>query len=102
MVDIVLINPHFDVSYWGLEHAVPFLGVKAVLPVACLPLVAALTPAEYRVSREYRHWILRVARRRRDPEIIQSCAIKCAIHYHIHRMIEQMDASPPLEVPEAA
>jgi radical SAM superfamily enzyme YgiQ (UPF0313 family) len=50
MADIVLINPRFDVSYWGLEHAVPFLGVKAVLPVACLPLVAALTPAEHRVT----------------------------------------------------
>ncbi len=38
----------------------------------------------------------------RRPEIIQSCAIKCAMHYHIHRMIEQMDASPPLAVPQAA
>ena len=55
------------------------------------------------LRREYRHWILRVARRRRDnPEIIQSCAIKCAMHYHIHRMIEQMGASPPLAVPQAA
>ena len=26
MADIVLINPRFDISYWGLEHAVPFLG----------------------------------------------------------------------------
>ena len=28
----------------------PFLGVKAVLPVAGLRLVAALTPAEHRVT----------------------------------------------------
>ena len=45
MADIVLINPRFEISYWGLEHAMPFLGVKAILPVANLPLLAALTPA---------------------------------------------------------
>jgi radical SAM superfamily enzyme YgiQ (UPF0313 family) len=50
MADIVLINPRFEVSYWGLEHALPFLGKKANLPVACLPLLAALTPAEHRVT----------------------------------------------------
>ena len=42
MADIVLINPRFEVSYWGMEHALPFLGKRANLPVACLPLLAAL------------------------------------------------------------
>ena len=46
MADIVLVNPRFKVSYWGLEHALPLFG-KAVLPTACLPLLAALTPAEH-------------------------------------------------------
>jgi radical SAM superfamily enzyme YgiQ (UPF0313 family) len=50
MADIVIINPRFDVSYWGLEHAMPFLGAKAVLPVASLPLLAALTPPEHAVT----------------------------------------------------
>src|SRR6266567_1629829 len=50
MADIVLINPRFEVSYWGLEHAMPFLGIKAVLPVANLPLLAALTPPGHRVT----------------------------------------------------
>ena len=50
MADIVLINPRFEVSYWGLEHALPFLGKRANLPVACLPLLAALTPAEHTVT----------------------------------------------------
>ena len=50
MADIVLINPRFEVSYWGLEHALPLLGKKGNLPVACLPLLAALTPAEHRVT----------------------------------------------------
>ena len=50
MLDIVIINPKFEVSYWGLEHALPLLGKKANLPVACLPLLAALTPPEHRVT----------------------------------------------------
>ena len=50
MGDIVLINPRFEVSYWGLEHAMPFLGIKAVLPVANLPLLAALTPSRHSVT----------------------------------------------------
>ena len=50
MADIVLINPRFEVSYWGMEHALPFLGKRANLPVACLPLLAALTPPEHTVT----------------------------------------------------
>ena len=50
MADIVLINPRFEVSYWGLEHALPLLAKRANLPTACLPLLAALTPAGHRVT----------------------------------------------------
>ena len=50
MADIVLINPRFEISYWGLEHAVPFLGAKAAMPVANLPLLAALTPSGHKVT----------------------------------------------------
>jgi radical SAM superfamily enzyme YgiQ (UPF0313 family) len=50
MADIVLINPRFEVSYWGLEHALPIVGKRANLPVAALPLLAALTPAEHTVT----------------------------------------------------
>lgn len=50
MADIVLINPRFEVSYWGMEHALPLFGKKANLPVACLPLLAALTPAEHTIT----------------------------------------------------
>src|SRR5262249_6046227 len=50
MADIVLVNPRFNVSYWGLEHALPLLGKKANLPVACLPLLAALTPPGHNVT----------------------------------------------------
>jgi radical SAM superfamily enzyme YgiQ (UPF0313 family) len=50
MAKIVLINPRFEVSYWGMEFALPFIGKKANLPVACLPLLAALTPGEHSVT----------------------------------------------------
>src|SRR3954451_20071304 len=50
MADIALINPRFEVSYWGLEHALPLLGKSANMPVACLPLLAALTPPGHSVT----------------------------------------------------
>src|SRR5689334_16618123 len=50
MADIVFINPRFEVSYWGMEHALPFLGKRANLPVSSLPLLAALTPSEHTVT----------------------------------------------------
>lgn len=50
MADIVLINPRFEVSFWGMEHALPLMGKRANLPVACLPLLAALTPSEHTVT----------------------------------------------------
>ncbi|QEH37949.1 Radical SAM superfamily protein [Aquisphaera giovannonii] len=50
MADIVIINPRFEKSYWGMEHALPFMGKSSNLPVACLPLLAALTPAEHSVT----------------------------------------------------
>ncbi len=50
MSEVVLINPRFEVSYWGLEHALPLLGKKCNLPTACLPLLAALTPDGHRLT----------------------------------------------------
>jgi radical SAM superfamily enzyme YgiQ (UPF0313 family) len=50
MADIVLINPRFEVSMYGLEYAMPFLRAKAVAPVGSLPLLAALTPPNHRVT----------------------------------------------------
>src|ERR1700704_6057501 len=50
MADVVIINPRFEVSFWGMEHALPLIGKRANLPVACLPLLAALTPAEHTIT----------------------------------------------------
>ncbi len=46
---IAIVNPTFEVSYWGLEYAQPILGKQANMPVASLPLLAALTPDEHEV-----------------------------------------------------
>ena len=50
MADIVLINPRFEPSYWGLEHALHLLGYQANVPVAALPLLAAVTPAGHTLT----------------------------------------------------
>lgn len=49
MADIILINPRFEISFWGLEHALALVGKRANMPVAALPLLAALTPSEHKV-----------------------------------------------------
>ncbi|MCJ7528338.1 MAG: cobalamin-dependent protein, partial [Methyloceanibacter sp.] len=50
MADIVIINPRFGVSFWGLEHCMPLFGKRANLPVACLALLAALVPDHHDVT----------------------------------------------------
>jgi len=50
MAEILLINPRFEVSYWGLEHALPLIGKRANMPLASLPLLAALTPSGHSVT----------------------------------------------------
>ena len=50
MANIVIINPRFDMSFWGMELVLPLMGKRAATPVACLPLLAALTPAEHDIT----------------------------------------------------
>jgi radical SAM superfamily enzyme YgiQ (UPF0313 family) len=50
MADIVIINPRFNISFWGLEHCMPLFGKRANLPVACLGLLAALVPDHHDVT----------------------------------------------------
>jgi radical SAM superfamily enzyme YgiQ (UPF0313 family) len=50
MADIVIINPRFDISFWGLEHCMPLFGKRANLPVSCLALLAALVPDHHDVT----------------------------------------------------
>jgi radical SAM superfamily enzyme YgiQ (UPF0313 family) len=50
VADIVIINPRFDISFWGLEHCIQLFGKRANLPVACLALLAALVPDHHHVT----------------------------------------------------
>ncbi len=50
MADIVIINPRFDISFWGLEHCIQLFGKHASLPVACLALLSALVPDHHHVT----------------------------------------------------
>src|SRR4051794_18824839 len=50
MADIVIVNPRFNTSFWGMEHCMGMLGKRANLPVACLPLLAALVPPRHQVT----------------------------------------------------
>lgn len=50
MADIVIVNPRFDISFWGMEKCMEMLGKRANLPVACLPLLAALIPKHHNVT----------------------------------------------------
>ncbi|QDV68418.1 Ribosomal protein S12 methylthiotransferase RimO [Rosistilla carotiformis] len=50
MATIAIVNPLFEVSYWGMEHAQAIMGTRANMPVASLPLLAALTPEEHDVT----------------------------------------------------
>src|SRR5262249_20867146 len=50
VANIVFLNPRFDPSFWALDRPWPVLGKKAAFPVASLPLLAALTPAEHTVT----------------------------------------------------
>ena len=50
MADIVIINPRFDNSFWGMENCIGLLGKRANLPVACLALLAALVPDHHDVT----------------------------------------------------
>jgi radical SAM superfamily enzyme YgiQ (UPF0313 family) len=42
------------------------------------------------LRREYRHRLWRVLKRRREPVVLQTYAVKCAMHYHLHTLVRQM------------
>src|SRR5437763_8883478 len=50
MAEIVLINPRFHPTYWGMDYALPFFRKKAIVPPLHLASIAALTPSEHTVA----------------------------------------------------
>jgi radical SAM superfamily enzyme YgiQ (UPF0313 family) len=49
------------------------------------------------LRREYRRRMLRGLWRRRSPSVLQQYAIKCAMHFHVHTMVQQMLVQPQPE-----
>ncbi|MCS0495262.1 B12-binding domain-containing radical SAM protein [Ancylobacter sp. MQZ15Z-1] len=49
---VCLINPRFEISFFGMQHALPILPGerKAMMPPGSLPLLAALVPPEHEVT----------------------------------------------------
>ena len=45
MAEIIFINPRFEVSYWGLEHALPLIGKRANMPVGLPAAAGGLDPS---------------------------------------------------------
>jgi len=54
------------------------------------------------LRREYRRRLMRLALHRREPQIIQTYAIKCAMHYHAHRMVQELLSRQQLSTDLAA
>ena len=46
------------------------------------------------LRREYRRRLMRLLRHRREPQVIQTYAVKCAMHYHAHRMVQRLLSQP--------
>ncbi len=45
---------------------------------------------EASLGRECPRRLWRVVKRRREPLVLQAYAIKCAMHYHVRRMVREM------------
>jgi radical SAM superfamily enzyme YgiQ (UPF0313 family) len=45
---------------------------------------------EWRLRRVYRRRLARVWRYRREPSVLRIYALKCAMHYHAHRLVEAL------------
>ncbi|MAF12908.1 radical SAM protein [Candidatus Poribacteria bacterium] len=46
-IHALLVSPEFPVSYWGYQHALEFIGKKAVMPPLGLLTVAGMFPSHY-------------------------------------------------------
>jgi hypothetical protein len=114
LADIVLVNPRFEASYWGLELENLFLtrkfdwartrnaywrkhpwrkwksqSVDAVLAAALFLRLMKNVPGP-ELRRIYRRRMTTMQRRRPDPSLLFIRVIKCAMHYHHYTTSRQM------------
>jgi hypothetical protein len=88
MADIVIINPNFEMSFWGFQGGLRFLGKQANMPVGALPLLIG----DRSLRKIYLRRVLTVLRKRPDGVLLKLYAIRCATHYHFHRLTRQLRA----------
>ncbi len=63
---------------------------RQLLEAAGLALRLLWRVPEKRLRRIYRQRLLHLLHRRADPAVLRVYAIKCAMHYHVHRMVEAL------------
>jgi len=81
------------------RHPVGWLKLNARLFIEAVAMFVMLMRGvpDRELRREYRRHLLRAARLRWDPDLLWNYALKCAMHYHIHRIVQELLArSEPL------
>jgi hypothetical protein len=80
------------------RHPKLWLKVNARLLVEAMAIFTQLMRhvADPVLRREYRRRMLRAALRARRAIIVQRYAIKCAMHFHAYRMVQEMSSHPQL------
>jgi hypothetical protein len=95
-LDELFLDPRFRLTqartHYLRRHPLRWLKCNAQLLAEAagifLLLMRGIPDAELR--REYRRRLMRLVRHRREPQIIQTYAVKCAMHYHAHRMVQRL------------
>jgi hypothetical protein len=80
-------------AYWR-RHPVAWIKGNATHSVRSVAMYLQLMRGvpEANLRFEYRRRIRNLLRTRRDPVVLFVYLIKCAIHYHVHTMVENMSA----------
>jgi len=107
-LDELFLDPRFQITQartrYLRRHPLRWLQCNAQLLAEAagifVLLMRGVPDAELR--REYRRRLMRLVRHRREPQIIQTYAVKCAMHYHAHRMVQALLSRPQLSTDLAA
>src|SRR5260370_14129494 len=46
---MLMVYQEFEASYWGMQHSLPLIGRKSLMPPLGLLTIAAMTPAQYEI-----------------------------------------------------
>lgn len=49
-MNVLLVSPRFPTTYWGMQHSLSIIGKRATIPPLGLITVAALLPADWKLS----------------------------------------------------